>query len=43
VAVIDRAGGPVGVLSLDDLLRETGQDLAEMVMTLRGPRHSHPV
>jgi len=43
VAVIDRAGGPVGVLSLDDLLRETGQDLAQMARAVRGPRHSHPV
>jgi signal-transduction protein with cAMP-binding, CBS, and nucleotidyltransferase domain len=43
VVMIDRAGGPVGVLSLDDLLQETGRDLAEVARAVRGPRHSHRV
>jgi CBS domain-containing protein len=43
VVVVDRAGGPVGVLSLDDLLQETGEDLAQVARAIRGPRHSHPV
>ena len=43
VMVTDPAGKPVGVLSLDDLLRETGEDLAQIARAVRGPRHSHPV
>lgn len=43
VVVIGRAGGPVGVLSLDDLLRETGEDLAQVARAVRGPHHSHRV
>jgi CBS domain-containing protein len=43
VAVVDADHRLVGVLSLDDLLREAGEELEQVARAVRGPRHSHPV
>jgi CBS domain-containing protein len=41
--VIDDEGIIVGVLSLDDLLRVAGDELAEVSRSMRGTRRSHVV
>jgi CBS domain-containing protein len=41
VALTDDAGRFTGVLSLDDLLRVTGDELGEIARAVRGSRHSH--
>lgn len=41
--VVDDAGAIIGVLSLDDLLRVAGDELAEVARSMRGTRHSHVV
>jgi signal-transduction protein with cAMP-binding, CBS, and nucleotidyltransferase domain len=37
----DDAGKPIGVLSLDDLLRVAGDELGEIARAVRGTKHSH--
>jgi signal-transduction protein with cAMP-binding, CBS, and nucleotidyltransferase domain len=41
LAVVDAAGATIGVLSLDDLLREAGDELGEIARAVRGPRFTH--
>jgi CBS domain-containing protein len=43
VGVVDADHRLVGVLSLDDLLREAGEELEQVARAVRGPRHSHQV
>ena len=43
LALTDDAGKIIGVLSLDDLLRAAGGELAEIGRAVRGTQHSHPV
>jgi CBS domain-containing protein len=43
VAVTDDAGRVVGVLSLDDLLRDAGHELEHVARAVRGARPAHDV
>jgi signal-transduction protein with cAMP-binding, CBS, and nucleotidyltransferase domain len=37
----DDSGKPIGVLSLDDLLRVVGDEFGEIARAVRGTKHSH--
>jgi hypothetical protein len=37
----DDSGKPIGVLSLDDLLRVAGDEFGEIARAVRGTKHSH--
>jgi CBS domain-containing protein len=41
LVLTDDAGKPIGVLSLDDLLRVAGDELGEIARAVRGTKHGH--
>jgi signal-transduction protein with cAMP-binding, CBS, and nucleotidyltransferase domain len=41
LVLTDDGGKPIGVLSLDDLLRVAGDELGEIARAVRGTKHSH--